>query len=745
MMGRTFQIGNNDFMLDGNPFQVICGEIHFARVPRDYWRHRLKMCRAMGLNTVCAYLFWNLHEWTQGRYDWSGQADAAAFCRIAKEEGLWVILRPGPYACAEWEMGGMPWWLLKHTDVRLRSSEPTFMEAATAWIREVGRELGPLQVTHGGPILMAQVENEYGSYGDDADYMGLLRSAMLSSGFDVPLFACNPVNSLRRGYRKDLFQVVNFARDPERAFKALREVQPDGPLMCGEFYPGWFDTWGTPHHLGDTDRYLADLEYMLLKGASFSLYMAHGGTTFGMWSGTDRPFKPDTSSYDYDAPISETGRPTAKFQLTRDLIARCLKQDSPVPPLPPAIPSRSIPEFILDESTPLLKNLPTPVEADTPRNMEAVNQAQGCILYRTRLPAGAPIVLTSDRIADFGWIFLEGRQVGVLDRRRRLARTEVPARPTPATLDILVEAMGRINFGHEVHDRKGLLDFPLQTGRWQIFPLELDPDSLAGLMWKKGCVAGPAFWRGHFTVAHPTDTFLDLRTWGKGVIWINGRCLARFWNIGPSQTAYLPAPWIRKGHNEVVILDLLGPSRPALAGLEHPIMDQLRPELDFNPVRAATGTLMLAGMAPAHSGEFSPGPQPATIHFAHVMEGRQFCLESISAHDDKPFAAVAELELLDDRGAPLPQITWTVAYADSEELTQEDGSATNAIDGQITSFWHTERTFCKPDHPHRLVVDLGRITRIGGFRYTPRTGNDSVTGRIRKYAVYVGSLFSSDP
>ena len=226
-----------------------------------------------------------MHEPKPGQFDWSGQADAAEFCRIAQEEGLWVILRPGPYSCAEWEMGGLPWWLLKNDDIQLRTRDPRYMAAAKRYLKEVGRVLGPLQITHGGPILMVQVENEYGFFGKDADYMGELRQALLDAGFDVPLFDCNPPQHLKDGFRPDLFPVVNFGSDPASGFKALREILPKGPLMCGEFYPGWFDTWGAPHHTGNTARYLADLEYMLKAGASFSIYMAHGGTTFGFWSG----------------------------------------------------------------------------------------------------------------------------------------------------------------------------------------------------------------------------------------------------------------------------------------------------------------------------------------------------------------------------------------------------------------------------------------------------------------------------
>jgi len=589
---HTFAIGDKDFLLDGKPLQIRCGEIHFARVPREYWRQRLQMCRAMGLNTVCAYLFWNFHEWEPGKFDWSGQADAAEFCRIAQEEGLWVILRPGPYACAEWEGGGLPWWLLKDPDIKLRSLDPKFMQPAAAWLKEVGRVLGPLQITHGGPILMVQAENEYGSFGRDADYMGAVRQALVDAGFDVPLFACNPAGDLHKGLRSDLFQVVNFGKDPQSAFKALRAVQPTGPLMCGEFYPGWFDTWGAEHHLGNTPQYLADLEYMLKQGASFSIYMAHGGTTFGFWSGADHPakpggpFKPDTSSYDYDAPISEAGWATEKFSRTRALMMKYLAPGETLPEPPPANPVMSIAPFSLTESAPLFDNLPNGMMDTAPRNMEAYDQGRGCILYRTTLPPGPETTLKAAAARDFAWVLLDGKQIGVMDERTHADTLTIPARSAPATLDILVEALGHINYGQEMYNRKGLIG-PVTIadaaapGPWQVYPLSLEAPMLAGLKWKSGAASGPAFWRGSFTVDKLADTFLDLRAWGHGVVWVNGHALARFWNIGPTQTAYVPGAWLQAGKNEVVVFDLLGPTKPVLAGLEKPILNELHPELDF--------------------------------------------------------------------------------------------------------------------------------------------------------------------
>ena len=442
---HSFAVGDADFLLDGKPFQIRCGEIHAARVPREYWQHRLKMCKAMGLNAVCAYLFWNMHEprpasrpllrsgARPGEFDWSGQADAAEFCRLAQCEGLWVVLRPGPYACAEWEMGGLPWWLLNEDGIKVRTRDPKFLGPAKAWLKEVGRKLAPLQINRGGPIIMVQVENEYGSFGKDAAYMGDIRQALIDAGFTVPLFACNPPQDLRKAPRADLFNVVNFGSDPAAAFAKLREVQPRGPLMCGEFYPSWFDTWGVQHHQKDGRDFLRDLKYMLAHKASFSIYMAHGGTTFGLWSGADHPFKPDTSSYDYDAPISEAGWATDKFRMVREAIAEHLPPTAStrcpetLPEPPPANPVIAIPRISLAQCAPLYENLPLPVEDRTPRTMEAHGQPHGCILYRAAVARRAGRIPAGQRGPRFR-LGLVGRQAPRRLRSTRPALSHRPAR-----------------------------------------------------------------------------------------------------------------------------------------------------------------------------------------------------------------------------------------------------------------------------------------------------------------------------
>jgi beta-galactosidase len=755
-----FEIGADAFLLDGKPLQIRCGELHAARVPQEYWRHRLRLIKAMGLNTVCAYLFWNMHEPRPGEYNWSGQADAAAFCRIAQEEGLWVILRPGPYACAEWEMGGFPWWLLKHDDIKLRTRDPRYLDAARRYLKEVGRVMGPLQVSHGGPILMVQVENEYGFYGKDAEYMGELRQALLDAGFDVPLFACNPKDHLKDGYRADLFPVVNFGSDPQGAFKALREILPTGPLMCGEFYPGWFDTWGAPHHTGNTGRYLSDLGYMLEAGASFSIYMAHGGTTFGFHTGADRPFKPDTSSYDYDAPISEAGWIGEKFEQTRALMRKHLLPGETLPEPPARNPVIRIAAVAATGVAPIFANLPAPVEDDRPRTMEVHDQGYGCMVYRIQLPAGPAATLEAAAIHDVGQVFLDGRRIGFTDRRSRNYRVQLPERKQPATLDILVEAMGRVNFGVEVHDRKGIHgpvtlaaggEKPVELRGWQVFKLPLDAGMLAGLKFaeddasKRAAAAGspqeaaPGFWRATVEVEKTGDCFLDMRGWGKGFAWVNGHNLGRYWNIGPQQTMYVPGPWLKEGKNEVIILDLLGPAKPEVAALDHPILDELRPKLDFARSSRSAVKLKPDFGAPAFAASFAAGSSQQEIHFPGAVKGRYFCIDALNAQDGKPFASIAELTLLDAAGNPLSMEGWTIAYVDSEEREKGDGTAENAIDGQTANFWHTQWGAAQPDFPHRLILDLGQPREVSGFRYVPRQGAADVTGRIRDFRIFIGN------
>ncbi len=746
---HTFKIGTDDFLLDDQPFQIRCGELHFARVPKEYWRHRLQMTKALGMNTVCAYLFWNYHERTPGDFTWEGQADVAEFCKIAQEEGLWVILRPGPYTCAEWEMGGLPWWLLKNEDIALRSRDPRYVEACQRYLKEVGRVLGPQQVTQGGPILMVQVENEYGFYADDAEYMGIMRQAILDAGFDVPLFACNPQHTLKRGYRDDLFPVVNFGANPAEGFKKLREILPEGPLMCGEFYSGWFDTWGTPHTFGNTEAYLRDLEYMLKEGASFSIYMAHGGTSFGFWGGADRPFKPDCSSYDYGAPISEAGNVTPKFFETRELVSKYLMPNEKALPEPPAAkPVTTFPEVKLSSFAPLFENLPEGVKSPNAETMEYYDQSRGSMLYKTTIPAGDACKLSVAEAHDFAWVYMNGEEVGIMDRRKRNYQITIPARDKEATIEIFVHAMGRINFGKEVHDRKGLIspvefvagDQKLEISGWEVFNIDYNDKWLSDLKYieTEELNTKPGIWKGTFNVSKLGDTYLDVSNWGKGVVWVNGNCLGRYWNIGPTQTMFIPAPWLKEGENEILVLDVVGPESTMVSGVETPVLDKLRPEMDFSGTKRPKVNVHIDSKKPVLSSSFKQGGETQTVKLPKGTKGRYFCIQPMSSQDDQPYAAIAELDLLDAKGKAISHQKWTIAYVSSEESVGENGIAENAIDGQTFNHWHTAWSSSKPNYPHCLILDLGEEATLSGFSYVPRM-DDNAAGRIKDYKIFVGN------
>jgi beta-galactosidase len=380
--------------------------------------------------------------------------------------------------------------------------------------------------------------------------------------------------------------------------------------------------------------------------------------------------------------------------------------------------------------------------------MEQYDQGYGCILYRTTVPAGPEAVLDADSVHDIGQVFVDGKRVGTMDRRSRKFSVSLPRRNASATLDVLVEAMGRVNFGAEVHDRKGLnapvkisngKDQAVELASWEVYTLPLDDAMRGRLNFGSPSLGEPAFWRASVKVDEPQDTFLDMRSWSKGFVWVNGHNLGRFWNIGPQQTMYLPGPWLKRGENEIVILDLFGPEKPFVSGLEEPILNQLHPELDFGRAKRPEASLQLGLAEPVLTGAFTAGTAMQELKFAHPVQGRYFCLESLNAHDGKPYAAVAELELLDASGNPLSHEGWTVAYVDSEEREREDGSAENAIDGQTANFWHTQWGSASPGYPHRLVLDLGQSRSLSGFRYTPRQGGTEVGGRIKDFRVYVGN------
>jgi beta-galactosidase len=526
--------------------------------------------------------------------------------------------------------------------------------------------------------------------------------------------------------------------------------------MCGEFYSGWFDTWGYPHTFGNTDQYLKDMEYMLKVGASYSIYMAHGGTTFGFWSGADRPFKPDCSSYDYGAPISEAGWVTDKFLQTRSLISKYLMPGEPALPEPPAAnPTITFPSVRLTEFAPLFNNLPSPVVTNSPKTMEYYNQARGSILYRTILPAGPECTFKVDAVHDFAWVFLNQKKLIVMDRRKRNFEITIPKRDKETTLDVLVHAMGRINFGTEVHDRKGLIapiqildnaSKPIQVKEWKVFNISYDKSMLDNLKFEKAETAQsiPGIWQGEVMIDKVGDVFLDVSKWGKGVVWFNGHCLGRYWNIGPTQTMYIPAPWMKKGMNKIIVLDLKGPEEAVLKGLDKPILNDSRPDKDFILSRRPDIKLNIDNLKPVHNAQFSSGERMQQIKFSTSCKGRYFCLEALSSFDNKPNAAIAEIDILDSNNNPISHQNWTIAYVSSEELMKENGSAENAIDGQTFNYWSSKWSTQQPNYPHYLVIDLGKDENIAGFQYVPRADTSS-TGKIKDYRIFIGNDIISKP
>jgi beta-galactosidase len=579
---HSIRLENGRFLLDGKPFQIISGEMHYPRIPREYWADRLRKARAMGLNTISTYVFWNLHEPRPGTFDFRSQLDVAAFVRAAQAEGLYVILRVGPYVCSEWDLGGLPAWLLADPNMLLRSQQKNFLRPAAEWIKRLGRELAPLEITRGGPIIAVQVENEYGSFGSDKTYMARIRDTIAQAGFrGVILYTADGAAELRDGTLPDLPAVINFGPgETQTEFAALHAFRPNGPMMSGEYWAGWFDHWGEPHQVTDAKQQAQDLDWMLSRGYSVNLYMFEGGTSFGFMSGANfgRHYQPDTTSYDYDAALDEAGRPTPKFFAFRDVIQRYLN-DKSLPPLPATIPVIAIPKFALEDSASLWSNLGRPIRSEKPKNMEAVGQAYGFILYRTQLegPAKGNLVIT--KVHDYAEIFLNQKLAGTLDRRLGQDSLPIALPAGKVTLDILVENEGRINFGPRLRDdRKGIAESVQFDGKqltgWGIYRLPMA--DVSSLHFSAGTVAAPAFHRGTFTLAKVGDTFLDMRGLSKGVVWVNGHNLGRFWRIGPQQTLCLPGAWLKKGRNEVVVFDLDEESQASLEGLREPILNELQ-------------------------------------------------------------------------------------------------------------------------------------------------------------------------
>jgi beta-galactosidase len=561
--GLRFQGG--EFLLNGKPFQIMAGEIHFQRIPREYWADRLVKVRAAGLNTVCTYVFWNALEPEPGRWEFSGVNDLAAFVRTAQRAGLWVVLRPGPYACAEWDFGGLPRWLLRTPDIKVRCRDPRYIAACAAYIGRLADEIRDLQVGRGGPILMVQIENEYGSFGNDREYTAALKKMWEEAGIEGPFYTADGASPAM--LEAGTVPGAAIGLDPgtsEKDFAEAAKLGRDVPVFCSELYPGWLTHWGEPWARVKTEDVLSELDWLLSHRKSFSLYMFHGGTNFGFWAGANfgDKYEPDVTSYDYDAPLNERGEPTAKYFAIRDLLRRYQPKGTLLAELPGPVPAIEIPEITFTESASLFDNLPDPIRAPQPRPMESFGQNHGFILYRTKLVGRRSGRLEITDLHDYANVYVDGRYLGTLNRARNESGIDIPdSDPPHGSLDILVEGMGRINYGPLLMDRKGITD-RVTLGRmtlmtWDVHSLPMEEEDLARLKFGPGTVREPAvFFRGTFDLQAVGDTYLDMSGWKKGVVWVNGHNLGRYWDIGPQKRLYCPAPFLKQGPNEIIVFDL---------------------------------------------------------------------------------------------------------------------------------------------------------------------------------------------
>jgi len=594
---HTFQIKDGNFLYDGKPIQIHSGEMHFARVPEAYWRQRLKMIKAMGLNTVATYVFWNYHETSPGVWDFkTGNKNISKFIKTAQEEGLMVILRPGPYACAEWEFGGYPWWLQKEKSLVIRSYNQPFLDSCKTYIDHLAAQVKDLQITHGGPVIMVQAENEFGSYvaqrkdislKDHKAYSNAIKQELVDAGFDVPLFTSDGSWLFNGGTIAGTLPTANGEDNIDNLKKVVNEYHNgEGPYMVAEFYPGWLDHWAEPFQKVSTESVVAQAEKYLKAGVSFNFYMVHGGTNFGFTSGAnydkEHDIQPDITSYDYDAPISEAGWATPKYKALRELFQKYVSYK--IPPIPAAIPVIEIPPIQLTKAVDLfkIKEKMKPVVSDTPKTFEALNQGYGYVLYSKHFTQPIKGKLELKGLRDYALVYVNGERVGELNRYYKDYSCDVDI-PFNGRLDILVENMGRINYGAEIiHNLKGIIspviiDGSEITGNWNMyqFPFEHEPDlKHYGNAYTKN---HPVIYNGTFTLQKTGDTFLDMSQWGKGIVFVNGHNLGRYWNAGPQQTLYLPGCWLKKGANTISIFEQINnEQQKEIHAIKTPVLDQLK-------------------------------------------------------------------------------------------------------------------------------------------------------------------------
>jgi beta-galactosidase len=744
---ERIRIDEGAFVVNGKDVQLICGEMHYPRIPHEYWRDRLQRARAMGLNTISVYVFWNFHERQPGEFDFSGQADVAEFVRLAQEEGLYVILRPGPYVCAEWDFGGYPSWLLKEKDMVYRSKDARFLQYCERYIKALGEQLAPLTINNGGNILMVQVENEYGSYDADKEYLAALRDMIKEAGFNVPLFTCDGGGQVEAGHIDGALPTLNgvFSED---IFKIIDKYHPGGPYFVAEFYPAWFDVWGQHHSTVDYKRPAEQLDWMLGHGVSISMYMFHGGTNFWYTNGANTAggYRPQPTSYDYDAPLGEWGNCYPKYHAFREVIQKYLPEGTVLPDVPADNPTTSFAAIELKESAPLKSAFHQTTQSENVLSMEDLGVDFGYIHYQTTINKAGKQKLIIQDLRDYAVILVNGKQVASLDRRYNQNNVLLDIPQAPAVLEILVENTGRVNYGPDIQfNRKGITNQVLWgdeklTG-WSITPLPLYKEKVSELNFGEPVRGVPAFHKGVFNLQKKGDCFVDMSQWGKGAVWVNGKSLGRFWNIGPQQTLYVPAPWLKEGENEIVVFEMEDTGNRILQGLGQPILDSLGVDKNYQQGqrRIVQGTPILEKGDIALKATVQESNDWQLFEFPVATTLRHFCIETLSSYTDDNQACISEVELLDDKGQAIDKTKWEVVYVSSELSDKNLGVGENLYDGDVSSFWHTDPTVGSA-HPHQIIIDMKEIYKVSALRVKVREGS-FLSGKVKDIQLYTRPQF----
>lgn len=579
----TFEVRGNQFVKDGKPIKIISGAVHYFRNMPDTWRDIFKKMRAMGCNCVETYCAWNMHEKKPDTYDFTNNLDIAKFIKTAEEEGLMVIVRPGPYICSEWEFGGLPWWIQADENMEIRCSNKAYIERFDKYLDKLFDEIRPLLCTNGGPVIMMQCENEYGYYGDDKEYLSYLRDGYKKRGIDVPLFTSDGTSkeNLLDGSIDGCFSTLNFGSRVEENFKAHDELFPDAPKMCMEMWNGWFDAWGDEyHHTTSAEDYAKVVDDMLARG-SLNMYMFIGGTNFGFTSGANHyeKFAPDVTSYDYDAILTECGDVTPKYHAVRNVIKKYV--DGELPPIPANREKKSYGKVNLTEVAGLFDNLSNLSEKkhnDVPLCMEKNMQGYGYIAYTTILNRDyIDTTLSFESLGDRAQIYINRNLVGIVYINDEKLELAINAKKGDR-LTVLCENMGRANFGSKMMRKKGIAGRCLLNKtihfNWDVYCLEMN--NLDKVVYSnKNPLEKSAFYKGTFTVDETKDTFIKLDNFTKGFVTVNGFNLGRYWEIGPQVTLYLPASLLNVGENEIVVFESDGiKGEPFVEFIDKPILDK---------------------------------------------------------------------------------------------------------------------------------------------------------------------------